>query len=60
MKFPYTQVEAPEDFEGAREIWSCNDCGAYADKPTNINHHDSCTPGESKKWEKIYGEKQDD
>jgi hypothetical protein len=57
---PYTQVEDVNDFEGAQEFWSCNDCGAHADKPENVKHHDSCTPGESKKWEKFYGENQDE
>lgn len=57
---PYTQVEAVGDFEGARDIWSCNDCGAYADKPENVKHHESCVPGESKKWEKFYEENQDE
>ena len=56
----YTQVEAPGDFEGAREIQSCNDCGAHADKQENIKHHDSCKPGESKKWEKYYSEAEDE
>ena len=51
---PYTQVEAPGDFEGAVEIWQCNDCGAHADKIKNIKHYDSCTPGESKYWEEFY------
>ena len=56
----YTQVEAPGDFEGAREIHSCNNCGAYADKPENVKHHETCTPGEAKKWEKYYEENQDE
>ena len=32
-------------------VWQCNDCGAHADSKENIVHHDSCTPGESKRWE---------
>lgn len=53
---PYTQVEAPGDFEGAVEHWSCNDCGAHAGKPEQIEHHKTCVPGESKKWEDHYNE----
>jgi len=54
MKNQYTQVEHPDDYEGAGTIWSCNDCGAHANKPENVKHHDSCKPGESKKWEDYY------
>ncbi len=52
----YTQVEEPGDFEGAREWWSCNNCGAHGAKPEDIKHHKTCTPGEAKRWEKFYGE----
>ena len=34
----------------------CNDCGSYARSESNIIHHETCIPGESKKWEKIYNE----
>ena len=54
MENEYTQVEHPDDFEGATEIWSCNDCGAYADKPENVKHHESCNPGEARRWEEYY------
>lgn len=35
-------------------ICVCDNCGAFADSPENIKHHRTCTPGESKKWEKFY------
>ncbi len=35
----------------------CDDCGAYADKEENVVHHNSCNPGESKKWEEFFSEK---
>lgn len=36
------------------DVWQCNDCGAHADKPENVKHHDTCVPGESQKWEEFY------
>lgn len=51
---PFTQVEAPGDFDGAREIWSCNDCGAHAASTDLVVHHKTCVAGESEKWEKHY------
>jgi rubrerythrin len=36
------------------DVWQCNDCGAYADKKENIQHHPTCVPGEAKKWEEFY------
>ena len=36
-------------------VWQCNDCGAHADSKEDVAHHESCTPGESKKWEESYG-----
>lgn len=50
----YTKVEDTNDFEGARNIFSCDDCGAYGEDPREIEHHATCTPGESKKWEEFY------
>lgn len=38
------------------EVWVCNDCGAFASKKEEVDHHTSCVPGESEKWEKIYSE----
>ena len=32
----------------------CTDCGAYAEVGKTLEHHISCTPGESKKWEEFY------
>ena len=38
------------------EVWVCDDCGAHAENKEDVKHHKSCIPGESKKWENIYGE----
>lgn len=38
------------------ELWVCNDCGRFAPKKEEVNHLNSCVPGESEKWEKIYSE----
>jgi hypothetical protein len=39
------------------DIYVCDDCGAHAKHtPDAIIHHTTCTPGESKKWEKFYKE----
>jgi len=54
MPNEYTQVVEAGEFEGAEDVYSCNDCGAHADKPENVKHHDTCKPGESKKWEEYY------
>ena len=40
----------------AEEGYICNNCGAFANSPEKIRHHDTCQVGESKKWEKIYAE----
>jgi len=37
-------------------VYQCNDCGAYAEDPREVEHHATYTPGESKKWEQIYEE----
>ena len=37
-------------------VWVCNDCGAHGLTKEDIGHHDTCKPGESEKWEKIYSE----
>lgn len=38
------------------DICVCNNCGAFADKPDNIKHHQTCKPGESERWQKLYSE----
>jgi hypothetical protein len=36
-------------------VYSCNNCGAHSLKsPKDIKHHDTCKPGDSKRWEKFY------
>ena len=59
-KYKYTHVETRHDFEGARDIWQCNDCGAYARTAPQIKHHKSCNPGESEKLQRVYEEFEDD
>ncbi len=57
MKNEYTNVvDESEDFG---PVWSCNDCGAHANKPKNVKHHNSCNPGESAKWQKYYEDNDD-
>lgn len=51
MPYTYIETDYPEDGDG---VWQCNDCGAYADKKENIQHHSTCVPGEAKKWEEFY------
>jgi hypothetical protein len=59
-KHSYTQVESPDDYEGAEEIWSCNDCGAHAGTKEGIVHHKSCQPGESARWKEFYSQQPED
>ena len=40
-------------------VCQCNDCGAYADTKENIVHHDTCKPGESRKWAGFYAEEEE-
>lgn len=35
-------------------VHQCNDCGAHAESISAIQHHPTCKPGESKKWERFY------
>ena len=37
-------------------IYVCNNCGAHAISPGEIQHFDSCSPGESERWKKMYNE----
>ena len=30
-----------------RYMYVCNDCGAYADSPSQVDHHEGCDPGSS-------------
>jgi len=53
-KHTYSKVEDPGDFDGAEEIWCCNDCGAYAGSKDKIKHHKSCKAGESEEWMEFY------
>ena len=41
---------------GAGNIYSCIDCGAFAALPELVEHHPTCVPGESKKWERHYNQ----
>lgn len=42
--------------EDGFDIFSCDNCGAYAGTPQDIQHHPTCRPGESKRWEEFYAE----
>jgi len=37
-------------------FYTCNNCGATAELPEAIKHHDTCTPGEAKYWKDFYNE----
>ena len=36
------------------KMFICDDCGAHADHPSLIKHHESCNPGESAYWQEYY------
>ena len=36
-------------------MYVCNDCGAFADTPSQVVHHDTCEPGCSEFWAEYYG-----
>lgn len=41
-------------------VWSCNNCGAHSmTGPDDIKHHNTCIPGEDKKWERYYSQPDD-
>jgi rubrerythrin len=44
MPNEYTHIEEAE-------VWTCNDCGAYAETKEKVKHYPTCKPGESKKEE---------
>jgi len=58
--FPDEQIPEREytEIEEAG-VHVCNDCGAYAESPEQVEHHLTCKPGESKRWEKFYEENPD-
>lgn len=35
-------------------VFTCNDCGAYADTEAGIEHHTTCKPGDSEEWVAFY------
>ena len=51
MKNQYTHIV---DEEAEVDIWTCNDCGAFATEIRHIRHHSTCKPGESEKWKNLY------
>lgn len=55
-----TFIDFDEEWGMGPGVWSCNNCGAHAEKVEDIKHHKGCTPGESKKWEKFYSEQGSD
>lgn len=46
--------------DGGPDVYVCNNCGANAVEINNIQHHDTCTPGESKRWEEFYNKINED
>jgi len=51
-----TFIPFEKDWDMGEGVYSCDNCGATAQKVEEIQHHRTCTPGESKKWEKYYQE----
>lgn len=52
-------AENLEELEVTRidNVFVCNNCGASViHKLKNLKHYIGCTSGESKKWEKYYGQ----
>jgi len=47
---PPTEDET-DDWPG---VHVCDDCGAFAEKVEDIEHHATCKPGEAKRWEDFY------
>lgn len=58
MSYPkneFTKVLDKDDEDGfGEDVWSCNNCGAYASSIENIKHHTTCKQGEAKHWEDFY------
>jgi len=46
MKNKHTEIED--------DIFVCNDCGASANKPKNIEHYASCKVGDAEYWQRFY------
>ena len=42
------------------DIWQCMDCGAHAKTAEAIQHHATCQPGESKRWQEFYADQPED
>jgi hypothetical protein len=42
--------------DGDPGVYVCDNCGADATEASEIKHHATCRPGESKRWEKEYGD----
>lgn len=48
------EVTRIEIGSGEPDVYVCDNCGSHAEEPKNIQHHATCTPGESKRWEMFY------
>ena len=50
-----TRVLDKDDPDGfGEDVYSCNNCGAYAPGIELIIHHKGCKLGEAKRWEEFY------
>lgn len=38
------------------KVYVCNNCGAHAASPGDIQHFDNCSPGEAERWKKMYND----
>lgn len=50
-KNSYTCIKAVE-LGLDKDLYVCDDCGAFGSTEGEVNHHESCVPGEFKKWQK--------
>ncbi len=40
----------------SKGIYVCDDCGAHAEDPTEIEHYPTCEPGSSRRWQELHNE----
>ena len=41
MAHSYTKVMDENEADWAWTVWTCNDCGAHAGLPAEVEHHDT-------------------
>jgi len=55
----YTHIpgNAEEEIE---DVYVCDDCGAYASRPENVQHYVTCQAGVSDQWRQSYNDADDE